>query len=121
MTTYTEGKTPGDWLIYEAKSNYSRTPETISAGDYESGTVLGRITATEKLKDWDPTETDGSETVAGILLNPVKAAAADAKGVVIDTHAQISRLGLSFGAGVTTSGHRDTAITQLRALGIKNV
>ncbi|MEP0155243.1 head decoration protein [Pseudophaeobacter sp.] len=121
MTTYTEGKTPGDWLIYEAAGTYSRSACTVAGGDYGSGTVMGQVTATKKFKDWDPTANDGSETVAGILLNPVKAAAADATGVVIDTHAQISRLGLSFGAGVTTSGHRDTAITQLRALGIKNV
>ena len=49
MPTLTEGKTPGDFLLFEEQDHYSREEVTIAAGaDLEPGTVLGMVTATEK-------------------------------------------------------------------------
>lgn len=36
-----------------------------------AGLLMGRITATKKLKEWNPTATDGSETIWGVLLTAV--------------------------------------------------
>lgn len=36
-----------------------------------AGLLLGEITATKKMKEWNPAATDGSERIAGILLGPL--------------------------------------------------
>lgn len=122
MGTLTEGKTPGDWLMFEESGRYSRSPKTIGSGaDLGSGTVLGEVTATKKLMACDPTASDGREIASAILLNPAKAADADVQAVVVDDHAEVRRFGLTFGDGFTTSIQRDAAMEQLRTVGIKNV
>lgn len=121
MTTLNEGKTPGDWLHYEANSHYSRDAVTIGAGaDVESGTVLGQVTATKKFVPCDPTATDGSEVARAICLTKVKAATADQTGVVLSSHATVVRSGLTFHASIDDAAKRDTAMEQLLAVGIKS-
>ncbi|MBO9451451.1 head decoration protein [Tropicibacter sp. R16_0] len=114
----TEGKTPGDWLMYEAPSHYSRESEIITGGNYESGTVLGRITADKKLTVCDPGASDGSEVAVSVLHTGVDASTTDAPGLTIARHAQVSRMGLTFGAGFTTTAQRDAAVEQLKSKGI---
>lgn len=122
MGTLTEGKTPGDWLMFEETNRYSRSTKTIGSGaDLEPGTVLGEVTATKKLMACNPTASDGREIASAVLLNPAKAATADVKAVVVDDHAEVRRFGLTFGDGFTTSVQRDAAMEQLRTVGIKNV
>ena len=60
----------GDLLKYEeVRLNYSREQNTVAVGqNLELGAVVGRVTATGKLKRLDPAATDGTEDVAGILL-----------------------------------------------------
>lgn len=43
------------------------TGNTNGTSALRSGLLLGRVTATGKLKQWDPTATDGSERIYGIL------------------------------------------------------
>lgn len=40
---------------------------TNGTANLRSGLLLGRVTATGKLKQWDPTATDGSELIYGVL------------------------------------------------------
>jgi len=122
MGTQTEGKTPGDWLMFEESNHYSRSTKIIGTGaKLGSGTVLGEVTATKKLMACDPGAVDGTEVASAILLNLANAVTEDVKSVVIDDHAEVRRLGLTFGAGFTTSVQRDAAMDQLRTVGIKNV
>lgn len=120
MTTLSEGKTPGDFLLFEENSAYSRDEATIAAGaDLEPGAVLGQITASGKLVSSDRTAVDGSETPVAILMTPAAAASADVtNAVVLARHAQVRRGGLTFDASITTEGHRDTAVAALADVGI---
>ena len=64
----------GDLLKYEEGLHYSREQNTVAVGqNLELGAVVGRVTATGKLKRLDPAATDGTEDVAGILLGAVDA------------------------------------------------
>ena len=63
-----------DLLKYEEGLHFSREQVTFASGqNLELGAVVGRVTATGKLKRLDPAATDGTEDVAGILLGAVDA------------------------------------------------
>ncbi len=49
----------------------------VTGGSYTAGTVMGRITANGKFKNYDASATDGSEEPVGILLEDVDATDAD--------------------------------------------
>jgi hypothetical protein len=69
---------------------------------------------------YDPTAVNGAAQAAGVLLtHAVDASAADKTEVIVLTRlAEVSALKLKWGAGVTTQGHKDIAIAQLKAIGI---
>ena len=84
MPTLTEGKTPGDFLLFEEQDHYSREEVTIAAGaDLEPGTVLGMVTATEKYVASNEAGADGSEAAAAVLMTPAAAAEAAVKEAVV--------------------------------------
>lgn len=59
----------GDLLKYEDEGFYSRDRATLTAGQtLVLGTVLGLVTATGKVKQLDPSATDGSQLACGVLL-----------------------------------------------------
>ncbi|WP_109464400.1 head decoration protein [Albibacillus kandeliae] len=119
MTTLTEGKTPGDWLMFEENSFYSRDEVTIAAGaDLESGSVLGKVTATGKYVLSEEDAADGSEDAAAVLLNDAAAESADVSAVVIARHATVRRGGLTFDATYDNATKRNAAMAALKALGI---
>lgn len=120
MATLTEGKTPGDFMLFEENSFYSRDEVTIASGaDLEPGTVLGQITANEKYITCDHAAVDGSEVAKAVLYAPAAAASEDVPNVVvIARHAEVRRLGLIFDANFTTSTQRDAAVAELKAVGI---
>ena len=70
-----------------------------------------------KYKAWNPTNTDGSSKVAGILLNAVDASAGDAPGTAIVRHATVNPAELVYYSGATEGAKRD-ALGGLAALGI---
>ncbi|WP_371398907.1 head decoration protein [Marinovum algicola] len=120
MTKLTEGKTPGDFLLFEEQDNYSREEVTIAAGaDLAPGTVLGKVTASAKYVASNEAGVDGSETVAGVLLTPAAAAAEDVTAIILNRHARVRRFGLTFDASYDTEAKRDAACAELEALGIK--
>jgi hypothetical protein len=120
MTAITEPLNLGDLLKYEEDSlHYSREVATVAAGQkLLLGTVVGRDTATAKLKQFDPLATDGSENPVGVLLVDVDATLVDVEGaLLLDRHAVLASNCVVWPTGMT--GAAKTAATEsLAALGI---
>lgn len=120
MTTLTEGKHAGGFLVWEVLRDYNRETITIAsgAGKLAPGTLLGKITTGGKFTALAPAATNGSQNPAGILWAGVDATAADALGVVIlRGPAIVNRNELVWPAGATEA-QITAATTALAALGI---
>lgn len=120
MTTLTEGKHAGGFLVWEVLRDYTRETVTLAsgAGKIEPGTVLGKITTGGKYTGLAPAATNGSQTATGILWAGVDASAADVPGVVIlRGPAIVNRHDLVWPAGATEA-QIAAATTALGALGI---
>ena len=120
MDPITEGRTAGDFLLFEEDKHYRRDEVTVAAGaDLAPGTVLGQVTADGKFVACDHTAADGSEVAQAVLLTPARAAEADVTdAIVIARHARVRRAGLVFDEAFTTESQRDGAIAELKAQGI---
>ncbi len=119
MPTLTQAPTLGDLLKYEAPNLYSRERATVAAGqNLPLGAVVGRVTATSKLKALDPAAGDGSEVAVGVLALAVDATLIDREdAILIARHAIVARNALVWPAGITTA-QQLAAIAQLEARGI---
>ena len=119
MPVITEGMNLGDLLKYEAPNLYSRDQVTVLAGqNLALGAVVGIVSATGKVKALDPAATDGSQTTAGILLEPVDATAGDRDdGILLARHAIVADSALVWPAGITNA-EKAAAIAELKAIGI---
>ncbi|MFD1883527.1 head decoration protein [Paracoccus pacificus] len=118
MTTLVEGKHPGGFLVWEAHPDYTRETITVSAGTLESGTVLGKITASGKYAAHDPAAVDGTETAVAVLWGKADASGGDAPAVaLIRGPAIVNRHDLVF-AGTSSEGEITAAHTALLAAGI---
>ena len=120
MSVLTQPPTMGDVLKYELNPNFTRETVTLLAGtNYPVGAVLGRITASGKMKLSTATGTDGAQNAAAVLLYDVDATAADATGIVVlRGPAIVSRAALVFDASVDDAAKMATKHAQLTALGI---
>lgn len=122
MQTFTEGKHPGEFLVTEAPGTLSRDTVTVTVPantTYEPGTVLGQFAATDKYAPVDDTNTDGTETAAGILFGKATNdadAPVDVDAVVINLNAEVRAADLVW---VVEGVDEDAAIAGLRQLGIK--
>lgn len=67
-----------------ADNNYGpvRIKETLTAGNFVAGTVLGRITASGKMTDYDNIAVDGSELATAVLLEDADASVVDVTALV---------------------------------------
>jgi hypothetical protein len=85
MTTLTEGKHTGGFLIWEILRDYTRETVTLAsgAGKLAPGTVLGRITTGGKYTVLTHGASNGSQNAAGILWGDADATDADAPTVVL--------------------------------------
>ncbi len=112
--------TRSTFLLYEeCDHGYSRDNITLVSGqNLAAGTVLGKITTGGKFTAYDNDAVDGSQTVAGILLDATNASAGDKTAVAIVRHAIVVKEGLVWGAAVTTQGEKDAAYVDLKAIGI---
>jgi hypothetical protein len=120
MTTLTEGKHAGGFLVWEVLRDYTRETVTIAsgAGKLEPGTVLGKITTGGKYTGLTPTATNGSQNAVGILWAAVDATAADTPGVVLlRGPAIVNRHEIVWPEGATEA-QITAATTALAALGI---
>ena len=120
MSVLTQPPTMGDVLKYELNPNYTRETVTLLAGaNYSVGAVLGRITASGKMKLSTATGTDGAQNAAAVLLYDVDATAADATGIVVlRGPAIVSKAALVFDASVDDAAKTAAKHAQLTALGI---
>ena len=120
MTTLTEGKHAGGFLIWEVLRDYTRETVTIAsgAGKLSPGTVLGKITTGGKYTGLAPGATNGSQNAAGILWDKADATDADAASVVIlRGPAIVNRHEIILPEGATEA-QITAATTALAALGI---
>lgn len=120
MSVLTQPSVMGDVLKYELNPNFTRETVTLLAGTkYPVGAVLGRITASGKLKLSTATGSDGAQTVAGVLLYATDATAADMPGVILARGpALVAKAALIFDASVDDAAKTAAKHAQLTALGI---
>ena len=120
MSVLTQPPTMGDVLKYELNPNFTRETITLLAGtNYPVGAVLGRITASGKMKLSTATGTDGAQNAAAVLLYDVDATATDATGIVVlRGPAIVSKAALVFDASVDDAAKTAAKHAQLTALGI---
>ena len=120
MSVLTQPPTMGDVLKYELNPNFTRETITLLAGtNYPVGAVLGRITASGKMKLSTATGTDGAQNAAAVLLYDVDATAADATGiVVVRGPAIVSKAALVFDTSIDDTAKTAAKHAQLTALGI---
>jgi len=117
MATQTESRHGGEFLISELNGHGSRAEITVVSGqNLAAGSVVGKITASGKYKDYDNAAVDGSETAAGVLYDAVDASAADKIGVIINRHAEVDGDVINWNAEV--GGDITAGIVELLALGI---
>lgn len=91
MTTLTEKRHTGGFLISEAEGRLSRDNATLISGqNLQAGTVLGKITTGGKWTQVDDSQSDGSETARGVLYASVDASGGDTPCVVITRDAEVN-------------------------------
>jgi hypothetical protein len=111
MPVLTEPPSMGDVLKYEVNPNYTREVITLLTGmPYPVGSVLGKITASDKYTLSTATGSDGAQTATAVLLYAVDATLADATGIVVARGPSIvSRAGLAY-EGTMNGQEPDAAI-----------
>ena len=119
MTAITNYLTLGDLLKYEEENLYSRNQVTVVSGqNLKLGTVIGRVSATQKVKALDPSATDGSEVAAGVVLQSIDASAAEkTNGLIVSRQAIVADHALVWPVAITTE-EKTAAIAQLEAIGV---
>ncbi|HYD30028.1 MAG TPA: head decoration protein [Azospirillaceae bacterium] len=70
-----------------------------------------------KYREWNPANTDGSQTVAGVLFDAVDATSADAQGVAIARNAEVVKASLVWFSGATDS-QKAAGVAQMAAKGV---
>lgn len=119
MSVLTESNNLGDLLKYEAPYLYSRDRVTVASGqNLQLGAVVGAVTATGKVKHFDPSATDGTQVPVGVLLADCDASLADRDdGLIVARHAIVADRALVWPAGIT-GAEKAAAIATLQSLGI---
>lgn len=118
MPPLTEGRTPGDFVLFD-EPQYSRDVVTVGAGaDLEPGTVLGKVTADGTYVRSVRTATDGSENAVAVLRTEALAASAAVSAVIQARHTSCRRFGLLFDDSYSTEAYRDAACESLKGAGI---
>lgn len=119
MPAITEGLNLGDLLKYEAPNLFSRDQVTVASGQtLPLGAVVGIVTATGKVKQIDPSATDGSQYAAGVLMQPCDAALIDREdGLMVARHAIVADHALTWPAAITVA-EKQAAILQMKSLGV---
>ncbi len=122
MTILTEGRHAGGFIVWEAFRDYCREVVTIATGGanpvLEPGTVLGKITASDKYAAHDPAAVDGTETAVAVLWGKADATAADVDAVVLLRGPAIVNINDLVFTGTPTAPEITAAHTALAAVGI---
>ncbi|MDV2966417.1 head decoration protein [Nitratireductor aquimarinus] len=120
LETKTEGARNLAFVLSEGNGKISRDVVTIAsgAGKLEAGTVLGRITASEKCIASPEAEIvgkEGAETAMAVLAYRVDATSEDVEAVVIARHAEVKEPMLVFDATVDNASKIAAKLEQLSA------
>jgi hypothetical protein len=120
MTTLSEPKHAGSFLVWEVLRDFTRETVTVAsgAGKLAPGTVLGKITTGGKYTVLTPGAANGSQNAAGILWDAADATDADAPGVAILRGPAIVNRHEIVWPDAATEAQITTATTALAALGI---
>lgn len=87
----TESARAGEFILSEGNGKISRERIVIAAGNnLKAGTVVGKITASDKHKNYDNGAADGSESADGILYADVNATDGDMPGVMVARLAEVN-------------------------------
>jgi hypothetical protein len=114
-----------NFLKFELNENYSRDNGVLLAGsggprEIVVGQLLGQVTASKKIKAWDPAATDGSQTVWGAsLINASADAGVDNDDGVLALRRMgiVSALAIVWPAGATDA-QKTAALATLESKGI---
>lgn len=118
MTTLTEKRHAGGFLISEADGKLSRDNVTLASGqNLVAGTVVGKITSGGKYAVYDNQASDGTQTAAGILYAAGDASGGDLAVCIINKDAEAIEDELVWPDGSPVDVTGGTA--DLLALGIK--
>lgn len=113
MTTLTEGRHAGEFLLSEANGQLSRETVTVESGQVlEAGHVVGRASASGEIKEYDPGGADGSESAIGVLYDAVDASGGAQTGVMVARNAEVARAKLTWFTGAS-SAQIDTGVEEL--------
>ena len=120
MTTLTEGKHAGGFLVGEVLRDFTRETVTIAsgAGTLAPGTVLGKITASGKYLASAVGGTDGSQTAMGIALYGCDATARDVGVAAITRDAEVNGKILTYHPDRDQAAEKTAAQADLAAFGI---
>lgn len=109
------------FILAESPGTISRDTVTVTVPantTYVPGTVLGQLSGSGKYVPYDDSNSDGSETAAGILYGALvndTNAPDDYVGVIINFGAEVRSADLTWGNGVDETG----GTADLAALGVK--
>jgi hypothetical protein len=110
----------GDLIKYEEDSlNYSREQVTVESGqNLELGAVVGRVTATGKVKRFDPNATDGADVPQAFLLGACNATLIERDdALLLARHAVVATHAVVWPDGITAE-QKAAATAALEARGI---
>ncbi len=118
-TVFTEPMRAGEHLVSEVTTQ-SREVGIVAQGataTYPPGTVMGKITASNKLTQLAPAATDGSQTPAAILYGRTDATLADTSATINVRLTEVNGLCLTWPTGITTA-QQTAAIATLATMGV---
>lgn len=105
MASMSEGQHAGEFIVSEANGHRSRATETIASGEViKPGHVLGRVSSSGELKEYNPGNADGSETAVAVSYDHVDASGGAVSGAVtVARDAEINGAELVWFSGATDS------------------
>jgi Bacteriophage lambda head decoration protein D len=120
MPTKSENIGFGAAIKSEGNGDYSRDAIILASGNgiLLPGTVLGKITASGKYKQYTPGAADGTQNAVAVLYGYHDTTSADQNATGCFRVAEVWTARLQWGAAVVNQGQKDTAVAALLALGV---
>lgn len=117
MATHVEPRRTGEHVLSEANGSLSRDEVTLAAGNLKAGTIVAKNTAGDYVQ-LAPAGANGTNIAAGVLYAATDATDDPVKAVVHNFSCEVSDADIVWPDAIT-GAQKITAITNLRAVGIK--
>ncbi len=118
MPSFTEQGSLGDLLKFEENNLFSREEIIVNSGqNIAFATVVARLNSNSNIVTLNSGGGAGHDIAVGIIADDVNASTAVKKSWMIARHAIVATNAVIWPAGTTTT-QMNTAITQLKAIGI---